>query len=873
MEAGTLARRLAARALLAGALLAGAAQVGAAETEYRIEAVADWVDPPSWKDVDAPDGQLRNGTWYLFADTQVRLSGHSRETYRAFAIKAVNGNGVDAAANIRISFDPSFQSLTLHRIDVIRAGNRSARLAGTKIQVLQRETGLEYRIYDGSRTLNAFLDDVRVGDVVEYAYTVAGSNPVFEGREFGSFQLQFSEPAQNLRARLLLPANRPVSIRTQNDPPAAVVTEHDGFRDHRWSASDVAALVVEDGAPGWYHPYPGVQWSEFADWMAVANWAKPLYDVPKVLPPTLRAEIGAIARDEDPAQRLLGALRFVQDEIRYLGVEIGPGSHAPSPPALVFERRFGDCKDKTLLLLSMLRELGIEARPALVNTYSGTGLPERQPSPGLFDHVLVEARIGRSRYWLDPTRSSQKGDLAHLFQPDHGHALVVDSQSRSLTAMKNPSGAMNRKRVRAVFDAREGIDQPVRYSVTSTSEGLVADSMRNMLASSNIDELQQQYLNFYARYYPNIVVDAPLKSAGQDEANRLVVDEYYRITDFATWVESALRYEVSIEAPDMAELLLDPSPAIRRAPLARRYPHELEQVTEILLPEAWPFTPGTSKVDDPAFSFERVISGEGARIVLTDRYVAKAPTVAAEDMPRYLSNLARARGEMAYGLQWAKPGHGATGSDALNGPLIATAALFLLGWVGLAMLAYRWDPPPDRRDLDPKMAGFGGWVLLPAFGILVSPIRIFIESAAAMDLFKASIWLNLAVSGGTGYHPWWAPGIVLTIAANLALLVFSILLIVLLVQRRRSLPWAYTVFMLFNMTTQVADHWWLAQVTPDDPSLTVAMPKMIGGFGGSLLWIAYFHMSTRVRSTFVRTHPRTAAREHAGGAMPLAEAA
>lgn len=873
MDTGMLTRRLAALAILAGVMLAGAVQVGAAEAEYRVEAAADWVDPPHWEDVDAPEGQLRNGAWYLFADTQVRLSGRSRETYRAFAIKAVNGSGVDAAANIRISFDPSYQSLILHRIDVIRAGNRSGRLASTPIQVLQRETGLEYRIYDGSKTVNAFLDDVRVGDVVEYAYTLAGSNPVFEGREFGSFRLQFSEPAQNLRARLLLPAGRPVSLRTHNDPPAAVVTEHDGFRDHRWSVSDVAALVVEDGAPGWYDPYPGVQWSEFADWTAVANWAEPLYDVPTMLPPALRAEIGTIARDADPAQRLLGALRFVQDEIRYLGVEIGPGSHAPSPPALVFERRFGDCKDKTLLLLSMLRELGIEARPALVDTYSGSSLPERQPSPGLFDHVLVEARIGRVRYWVDPTRSSQRGDLEHLSQPDYGHALIVDSQSRSLTAMKNSSGALNRKQVRAVFDAREGIDQPVRYSLTSTSEGFVADSMRDMLGSSNRDELQQQYLNFYARYYPNIVVDAPLTSTGQDEANRLVVDEHYRITDFATWVESALRYEASIEAPDMSELLLDPSPAIRRAPLARSYPYELEQVTEILLPEAWPFTPGVSKVDDPAFSFERVISGEGARIVLTDRYVAKAPIVAAVDMPRYLSNLARAREEMAYGLQWAKPGHGATGADALNWPLVVIAGFFLLGWAGLAALAYRWDPPPDRRAVDPKLAGFGGWVLLPAFGILISPVRLLVESAATMTLFKASIWVNLAMPGGTGYHSWWAPAIVLTIAANLALLVFSVLLIVLLVQRRRSLPWAYTVFMLFSMATQVADHWWLTQVTPDDPSLTMAIPKMIRGFGGAVLWIAYFHMSTRVRSTFVRAHPRRFARERAGGAAPLAEAA
>lgn len=851
------------------------APAGAAEADgYRVAPRPSWVvDVPSREDAGAPEGQLSNGAWYLLSDTQVRLSDGMRETYRAFAIKAVNGNGVDAAASIQISYDPSYQSLTLHGIDVIRAGRRTARLVDTKIQILRRETGLEYRVYDGSNTLNAILDDVRVGDVVEYAYTIVGSNPVFGGREFGTFQLRFSEPAQRLHARLLVPAGRSVAITPRNDPPAAAITEHDGFIDHRWSVSDVAALVVEDGAPRWYDPYPVVQWSEFPDWAAVVRWAEPLYRLPSNLPPELRAQIAAIAQDEDRGSRMLGALRFVQEEIRYLGVEIGPGSHAPNPPALVYQRRFGDCKDKALLLLSMLRELDIEARPALVNTHAGPDLPARQASPGAFDHVLVEAAIDGRRYWIDPTRAPQKGDLVHLVQPDYGHALPVDLQSRELIAMENASGALDRKRVRAVFDAREGLDRPVGYSITTIAEGSAAEALRDSLVSSNSDQLQQQYVNYYARYYPNIAVAEPLSVVGDDEANRLTVDERYRITDFGVWSAAALRYEAPVEAPDMAELLMDPSPAIRRAPLARRYPYEFEQVTEVLLPESWPYTPGTSKIDDPAFSFERTISGEASRIILTDRYVAKVPVIEAADMPRYLANLGRARTEMAYHLQWAKPGSTATGFDAPNWPLVVMAILLLACWTGLAMLAYRWDPAPAGRHVDPRLTGFGGWLLLPAFGILVSPIRIAVDVVGARHLFTTGVWTNLAVPGGTGYDPLWAPAIMLTIGANLALLVFSILLIVLLVQRRRSLPWAYTLFVLGNLAIQAADHWFSAKVTPETPLPHGSMAGMIGTLWGSVIWIGYFHMSKRVHSTFVRARSRTTASEPAGSGQALANPA
>lgn len=95
----------------------------------------------------------------------------------------------------------------------------------------------------------------------------------------------------------------------------------------------------------------------------------------------------------DPGQRMLAALRFVQGQIRYLGVEIGAGSHAPSAPAVVLQRRFGDCKDKSLLAVTMLRSLGIDAEPALVNTNARRGIAGWLATPSAFDHVIARAHV------------------------------------------------------------------------------------------------------------------------------------------------------------------------------------------------------------------------------------------------------------------------------------------------------------------------------------------------------------------------------------------------------------------------------------------------------------------------------------------------
>src|SRR3546814_6282045 len=76
----------------------------------------------------------------------------------------------------------------------------------------------------------------------------------------------------------------------------------------------------------------------------------------------------------------------------------------PATAEETWQRRYGDCKGKTALLLALLARLGIEAEAVLANNSGGDdGLDERLPNPGMFDHVLVRARIDGKTYWLDGT--------------------------------------------------------------------------------------------------------------------------------------------------------------------------------------------------------------------------------------------------------------------------------------------------------------------------------------------------------------------------------------------------------------------------------------------------------------------------------------
>lgn len=824
--------------------------------EYSTGPAPDWVMPVK-PGVATSDqlAQRSGGVVYLLTDVQRRADRQQRVGYYRLVRTAINAKGVDEVANIELAFDPSYQSLTLHWITIVRDGTVIAKLATAKIHVIQRETELEAKIYDGSKSVNVFLDDVRVGDTIDYAYSITGRNPVFGGREFGTFSLQFSVPVARIHRRLLLPAGMHVVLERRHTTAAATTSQHDGWQDHVWDVSDVPGLKVENGAPDWYSPYGEVSWSEFPDWGAVARWARPLYQPPVNLSPALQVQVDQIAAAEPTAEgKMLAVLRLVQTDVRYLGVEIGQNSHAPTTPSVVYERRFGDCKDKTLLTLTLLGRLGVEAYPALVNTRVRKGLSDVVASPGAFDHVLVQARVGGRNWWIDPTRDTQNTTLENLFQPDFGLALVVDRHARGLTAMRRAEPASSSRKLRAVFDARAGFDKPVPFSMETTTEGQAADSLRGWLSATNLVDAQKSYLNFYANSYSSIAVAAPLQVRDDEAQNRLVTTESYRIDAFSEPSEEDAGNLAQIAFPDITHVLQDPSVTVRSSPLELAYPQDIRQHTEVLLPEEWPVEPSTKVISDPAFRYTQTVAASGHKVIITSHFQSLVDEIQAEHLPRYLANLARARAIAGFQFTWASPTAetGASGVDRMNWPV----ALLALGMVGLfawlAMLVYRYDPLPAAAP-DLQWAGIAGWLLVLAFVFAIRPLVLGSTLGDLVDVMSIHTWSVLTTFGSSTYHALWAPLLLFELAAAMAQITFAVLVLLLLFKRRTSFPRMALLALSAGVLLQLVDLW-LVSLLPATEVTAKDVSQAIGNVLGAALWIGYLLRSRRVKATFVRRY-------------------
>ncbi|MBI5256017.1 MAG: DUF3857 domain-containing transglutaminase family protein [Burkholderiales bacterium] len=866
---GSAAGRGWGRVLLAGWLLLSAALGSQAQPQaYQVG------KPPPWVLVQVPDsaavaphGEPVLGVHWLLFDQQLRVEEGGPVRYWHSAFRLLNEQGVKRQRSLKIGLW-AHEQLTLHAITVRRGGQVVDQLAVAKVSVQPWRKDLEAQRYGAGHWIHFELD-VRVGDIVEHAYSVRSRSPASGGRFFGQWDLQLPMAAAQVHARLLWPTGRTLQLRQRSGAPAPRVTTGTSHSEYRWDLRDVPASPVEDDTPGWYRPSAFVQASEFADWADVARWALPLFRVPDTLGPKGDAEVRRIAAQHADAEgRLLAVLQFAQREVRRLSLDLDAEQLVPQAPAQVLEWGFGNASDKALLTVSMLRGLGIEAQPALVHTRVRSHIEQDLPSPGAFNHVVVRARVAGHEVWLDPSRPPQHGALSTLVQADHGQALLVADGSVALTPMNGSLNSTKWREVHAVIDARGGPGMPVRHTVNYEFEGAAAETLREHSAHSGRDQA------FKAHSLAAGAKPGYLESFWSDDrmANRLTITEEYNDLGFWKRSNGQAGFEASLQFPSLNALLPRPRPPERSAPLALQHPTDLVQVTELRLPPGMAGKPREWRVDDLAFEYQRTEAWRGDTLVLTQRIRTRRDHVPVANLAQYAANLEKAGigGKYQVFLDAAK----APAAAGSTSPHWLPTVVFTLGVVGCTVLAVRlhgWDPAPLAPLVPAGRAapvGLGGWGALAGLLIGLAWLAAAWQLLAGMPPLTDAGWRAATTPGADGYHLLAGPAALFNMLAQVLRLAMLSVLASLFLRRRSSLPQAGAALCASGAVLTLVDTLLAAQVparhyTATDWGLFAASLAL------ALAGPAYLLRAQRVRSTFV-VRLRAAAAPHGAAAQGLA---
>jgi transglutaminase-like putative cysteine protease len=428
-------------------------------------------DPAELVQLPMPEGDANDPIQVLDRTTVWRLYPDGAESrYEHLVIRVLNLAGVQALDRHPIDY-PADAHLNVMAVRVLRRDGTTERAPPPRQgDVLRGETA--YRVFD--------LPPVSAGDVVDVEYRVDETEPGVFGQYFGEqhvfFPDLFDPLAPTRRSELVVIA--PSTIELYSNERNAPTCERERTTDSagntilHWVVEDLRRPPIENAMPRREEFVPQVEVSTYRDWQAFGHWWWSFIEKEFDTTPEMKAKVAELtAGRQTEREKVQAILRFVGQEVHYNSWPFGTHGYEPFRASTIFERRFGDCKDKSILLRQLLAEIGVEAVPVLLRAeYARAEEPLDSARVGHFNHCIayVTPKGDRPGYYLDAT--ADLDPLDYLRADDQG-ARVLHVGPEGAEIHEIPYAPAEENALRRTWDVELAADGSARVTMVDESNG------------------------------------------------------------------------------------------------------------------------------------------------------------------------------------------------------------------------------------------------------------------------------------------------------------------------------------------------------------------------------------------------------------------
>ena len=273
------------------------------------------------------------------------------------------------------------------------------------------ESQMQANICDpNSRILQVNIPKVEIGDVVHSVSRQTIARSFMPGQYAEENVFEDEGYIRHISYEVHSPADRPLRRIVLRDEVAGTIREStepgpDHSVVHRWEVNNVPRMFDEPSMPPPENVLQRVLVSTTPSWREVSKWYWELSrpHLAATTPEMTNRVQELVAGARTDMEKIKSIFYDVSKNIRYMGLTLEkdrPG-YEPHDVKLTFGRKYGVCRDKAALLVSLLRTAGLKAYPVLINV--GTKMDADAPDP-FFNHAIVSVELGRGKYVLmDPT--------------------------------------------------------------------------------------------------------------------------------------------------------------------------------------------------------------------------------------------------------------------------------------------------------------------------------------------------------------------------------------------------------------------------------------------------------------------------------------
>ena len=404
----------------------------------------------------------------------------------------------------------SYSRLDITLVEIIKADGKRISIdvaANSKEDTSSRNTNMN--IYNpNQRVIRVYIPGLEIGDTIHYRTVRERFKPIIPNQTYGMVLAQYFFPVHSYHFTLTGPADMPMHHLVKDKIDGCVsYKETIGKKSttRKWIFSHVPPVVPEPSMPPISQVAMRLLFSSLDSWEAISRWYFQLVE-PKLQP---TAEMAATVKEltanlTTSEDKMAAIYYFVAQQIRYMGIteESNRPGFEPHQVGLTFSRRYGVCRDKAALLVSMLRLAGMQANPVLISV--GEKLDQEIPLP-YFNHAItvVNDEHGRPVLFMDPT-----SETSRQFFPDYerdASYLIADLQGSTLHL--TPPAPPEANRFSLIINDHLHPDNSLSGNIVASCAGFADTVMRSLLMRRSREEQKDFLEQLILRRRPGISTD------------------------------------------------------------------------------------------------------------------------------------------------------------------------------------------------------------------------------------------------------------------------------------------------------------------------------------------------------------------------------
>jgi hypothetical protein len=389
-------------------------------------------------------------------------------------IKIFNERGRSFASK-SISYREGYQKVKILFANTIKPDGKIMPLDSKDIVDSSEYAGYEF--YTDIKVKKFTMPAVEDGCIVEIAYEIENLKPVLSMDYSELYFCHNLYPIEEDIAEIVLPVGTELkykNFKTEITPKIIV----DGKKKrYIFVNAKQKEIIPESRMPSLLDrdTFPQIYFWTLNGWDDISKWYVKLVKEQMKSNADLDNFTKQLIADKKTDEDKINAIfNFVSQNIRYIAVLLGPHTYKPHLAYEIFQKRYGDCKDKTILLLTMLKIAGIEGRPALVPA-NGKYFDDSIPSLNVFNHIIAVVPFKDKYFWLDATNETASFDSLPFALPTKVFLINEDGSYRFITTPE-----LNNKKDYSHFDMRYNINEEGNADVDYTYEffGKAAEAIR-----------------------------------------------------------------------------------------------------------------------------------------------------------------------------------------------------------------------------------------------------------------------------------------------------------------------------------------------------------------------------------------------------------